>query len=138
MASQSVAYLLGLFFSVNLMPGMVWGHGEDQPGPHGGHIRMPGAFHTELVTKSKTELNVFLLDMDWANPMTEGSSVKVIFKLGKKESPLKCETKQDHFRCKAPQGISIVPPGKVEITAIRNGATGGLAVYELLLKNRKQ
>jgi len=134
MASKSVVYLFGLFISVHLVSGAAWGHGEDKPGPHGGFIRMPGAFHTELVMKSKKGLNVFLLDMEWANPTTESSSVKVVFKSGKKESLLNCETKQDHFWCKAPKGISIVAPGKVEITANRNGATGGLAVYELPLK----
>lgn len=133
MASKSVAYMLGLFLSLHLMPGVVWGHGEDKPGPHGGHIRMPGAFHTELVMKSKIELNVFLLDMEWANPTTAGSSVKVVFKSGKKESPLNCEAKQDHFRCKARRTVSIRPPGKIEITANRNGVSGGLAVYELPL-----
>ncbi len=134
MAFKSAIGLLGLFLSSNLIPGVVWGHGENKPGPHGGHIRMPGAFHTELVMKSKKELNVFLLDMEWANPTTEGSSVKVILKSGTKESLLTCETAKDHFRCKTSKGVSMALPGKVEITANRKGASGGLAVYELPLK----
>lgn len=134
MASKSVTYLLGLFISMHSMPGLVWGHGEDKPGPHGGHIRMPGAFHTELVMKSKKELHVFLLDMEWANPTAEGSSVKVVFKSGKKESPLNCEAKQSYFQCMTPKGVSISPPGKIEITANRNSVSGGLAVYGLPLK----
>lgn len=27
----------------------LFAHGEDHPGPHGGRIQMPGAFHTELI-----------------------------------------------------------------------------------------
>ena len=38
-------------------------HGEDKAGPHGGFIRMPGAYHTEVVPVSKNQAKVYLLDM---------------------------------------------------------------------------
>lgn len=33
-------------------------HGEGKPGPNGGEIRMPGAFHTEAITVEKNKLKV--------------------------------------------------------------------------------
>ena len=133
MASKFGACLLSFLLSMQFIPWVVWGHGEDKLGPHGGHIQMPGAFHTELVMKSKKELSVFLLDMDWANPTIESSSVRCVFKSGKRESPLICEIEQDHFRCVAPKGISVVPPGKIEIIANRKGISGSPAEYKLPL-----
>ena len=56
-------------------------HGEDRPGPHGGIIRMPGAFHTELRPKSNREFELFLLDMKWGEPSVAQSSVEAASKL---------------------------------------------------------
>ena len=39
-----------------LMTSQSWAHGEDKYGPHKGFIRMPGAFHTELVLNGKNKL----------------------------------------------------------------------------------
>ena len=51
-------------------------HGEDKPGPNGGEIRMPGAFHTELKVSGR-EIWVYLLDMKFEKARTDKSSVEV-------------------------------------------------------------
>lgn len=51
-------------------------HGEDKPGPNGGEIRMPGAFHTEVKLQGR-EIRVYLLDIEFKNPMIENSSVDI-------------------------------------------------------------
>lgn len=51
-------------------------HGEEKPGPNGGEIRMPGAFHTELKQVGR-EFHVYLLDLEFKNPMIENSGVEI-------------------------------------------------------------
>ncbi|MEK7690290.1 MAG: hypothetical protein AAB425_04645, partial [Bdellovibrionota bacterium] len=95
------------------IPGLAWGHGEDKPGPHGGHIRMPGAFHTELLVRSASEVDIFLLDVAWKNPTTQKSSVVVELKIGAETASLKCVTLEDRFRCGVNDGVVIAPGGQI-------------------------
>jgi hypothetical protein len=49
-----------------LMSGVfAWGHGEDKPGPNGGYIQMPGAFHTELVPVSDKVFKNLISMITW-------------------------------------------------------------------------
>lgn len=65
-------------------------HGEDAPGPNGGEIRMPGAFHTEVKVQG-SEIHVYLLDMEFKNPVVENSSVEVTIHRGAKKTATKLE-----------------------------------------------
>lgn len=82
-------------------------HGENKPGPHGGEIRMPGAFHVE-VKLSGRELQVFLLDIEFKSPVIENSSVEIFATRGQ-ESPvaLPCRPSKvatsPHFVCLNPR-----------------------------------
>ena len=60
-----------------LMGATAHAHGEDKPGPNGGEVRMPGAFHTEVKLQGR-EVRVYLLDIEFKNPMIENSSVDVM------------------------------------------------------------
>ena len=128
-------------------------HGENELGPHKGYIRMPGAFHTEVVPLSPFRLKIFLLDMRWKNPMTKNSSVLVSYKSTKaieknnekptqktteksheKVTASKCQTKETHFICSFPKTVDLNQPGELLIEAQRDNQKGNLVSYELPLK----
>ncbi len=113
---------------------LVFAHGEDRPGPHGGHIRMPGAFHTELVAAGKSAIRVYLLDMEWKNPTIESSMVTAYLKRKGQETPLACKPATDHFACELPKGKSLKATDEIHVTANRKGVTADAAVYRFPLK----
>lgn len=104
-------------------------HGEEKPGPHGGHIRMPGAFHTEVV-KEKEGYRIYLLDINWKNPSVLDSSVSASIHAGEKKTDLNCSKESDSYFCKS----SLPQKGDLNINAKREGQTGGVATYKLPLK----
>lgn len=118
-----VAIIITLF-SLNALS-----HGEDKPGPHGGYIRMPGAFHTEVV-QEKEGYRVYLLDINWKNPSILDSSVKASIQSGTKTIDLACSKQSDSYFCKS----SLVQNGQLNITAKREGQVGGVSAYNLPLK----
>lgn len=112
-----------------------WAHGENKPGPHGGVIRMPGAFHTELKQTGARSVELFLLDMEWKNPIVENSGAKATFKKSDgTEVALSCITKAKSFKCELPKGSRFEKGGKVTIQASRSGMHGGLAEYQYPFK----
>ncbi len=118
-------------------------HGEDKLGPNGGYIQMPGAFHTEVVASDPTRLKVYLLDINWKNPIVKDSSVQARFlgptemaDLGKSVKPapmLNCAAFSDHFVCEVPKSINLLSPGTLLIQARRAKQTGIMATYSLPL-----
>lgn len=114
------------------LPVFAHAHGEDQPGPHGGSIRMPGAFHTEVLVNNDKSVQVYLLDMNFKNPTLKDSKVAVRMENNKKSVPFKCMPMDDHFHCQA-EGNSALK-GKLIVEATRENAVGNEAVYELPLK----
>ncbi|AHI06159.1 hypothetical protein BDW_08295 [Bdellovibrio bacteriovorus W] len=103
-------------------------HGEEAPGPHGGHIRMPGAFHTELNLDKKNEAHIYLLDMNFQNPTQTNSKVEMEYRSGKSKTAFKCGTMgKDHFHCKPEKALK--GKGELVITATREGAPGNEAIY---------
>ena len=98
---------------------------------------MPGAFHTELLVRSASEVDIFLLDVAWKNPTTQKSSVVVELKIGAETASLKCVTLEDRFRCGVNDGVVIAPGGQIEIAAMRAGVAGGLAKYRFPLMEFK-
>lgn len=112
-------------------PTFAWSHGEEKPGPHGGHIKMPGAFHTELILGEDQSAHIYLLDMNFKNATTKDSKMKIIARFKKTEVPFNCSVMKDHFHC--------VPTKKYEknseiiVQAVREKAVGNEAVYKLPL-----
>lgn len=106
-------------------------HGGDKPGPHGGAIQMPGAFHTEVV-ETKAGFEIYLLDMNFQNPSIKDASLKVSTLVGEKKVELSCEQKQQSFFCKKPKGIG--KSGQLRVVAKRENAQGNEIAYELPIK----
>ncbi|MCM2348623.1 MAG: hypothetical protein NDI69_01300 [Bacteriovoracaceae bacterium] len=105
-------------------------HGENKPGPNGGHIRMPGAFHTELVLNSQSA-KVYLLDVSFKNPTTVNSQVTVLLQ----DKEVSCVKKQDHFACPIPAKLTHL--AEIGVKAVRNGVVGKEATYPLPLSFEK-
>lgn len=118
-------FTLSLLISSN-----VWAHGEDRPGPHGGFIRMPGAFHTEVV-KVKNGFRIYLLDHNWKNPTVQNSSVTSFIKPSTDTAHIECKKEKLTFFCPT----SIIPEkGELHILAQRDGQSGAPAIYPLPLR----
>ena len=123
---------ISLLFVLCFCSAQVLAHGEDTPGPHGGYVRMPGAFHTELVPGKNQAFDVYLLDINWTNPSVRSSKVDAHISQKKKSTRLVCEISGDHFRCRIPQGIDL-KSGSIEVLAEREGQKGIPAIYNLPL-----
>ncbi|MEY4632224.1 MAG: hypothetical protein RIQ81_2344 [Pseudomonadota bacterium] len=109
------------------------GHGESKPGPNGGHVRMPGAFHTELVPAGdKKAFKIFLLDLNFNSPLVKKSSVKLEYS-GSDNAQAICKPAKDFFDC---QFKSPIPQdvGVLKVSATRQGIKGAVAEYQLPLK----
>ena len=109
----------------------LFAHGESNPGPHGGFIRMPGAFHTEVIPE-KNGLKIMLLDINFEHPQVTDSSVKAAIKLNGKSVALNCKANGDAFFCKANQ--ELLKQGTLSVAAIRNKAAGAVMQYPLPLQ----
>ena len=105
-----------------------FGHGMDKPGPHGGQIQMPGAFHTEVLEASPGLLHVYLLDDEFKNPVTQNSSVTL--KLGKQtKAPIGCQVESSFFKCELPSTVKLTKGESLQFTVSRKGAPA-VAVYK--------
>lgn len=113
---------------------MAFSHGMNKHGPNGGYIKMPGAFHTELVDIG-TKMHVYLLDMGFKNPITTNSNVKIKYK-GSIESEYSCTKSANYFVCNKPEG-NLENVKEVIINATRNNSKGGAATYSLPLQLEK-
>lgn len=110
-------------------------HGEDKPGPNGGEIRMPGAFHTEVVAE-KNGFRVFLLDMNFQNPVVKKSSVELTYNDGKRNEKANCTVDGNSFFCRTGNSPTQSLKGEMKLKVSRDGATGNEAIYKLpLLSN---
>jgi hypothetical protein len=112
--------------------GVALAHGEDVPGPHGGDVRMPGAFHTEVKSEDGS-LQIYLLDMNFSKPTIENSQLEALIKSGKTEVKLQCSPRTTSFSCALPKSQKL-DSGELIIKANRDGLKGNAAVYQLPLK----
>ncbi|TGL88743.1 hypothetical protein EHQ68_08885 [Leptospira congkakensis] len=127
-----------VFFIIFMSATQVFAHGEHKPGPHGGLIRMPGAFHTEVLPYQNLGFKVYLLDINFENPTSKNSKLqgKVVSK--GKEFPLKCKNHPDHFYCEIPGGSS-VEEGELILSPEWNFQKGAVVKYKLpLFENKEQ
>ncbi|QDK38098.1 hypothetical protein [Bdellovibrio sp. NC01] len=121
-------FILVLSFSLN-----VFAHGEEKPGPHGGHIKMPGGFHTELEMDPQQGAHIFLVDMNFENPTVKDSSIQARFKSGKTEIPFTCSVMGgNHFHCVPSKKLPA--SGQLLIKATREKFVGNEVAYDLPLK----
>lgn len=104
-------------------------HGQDKPGPHGGSIQMPGAFHTEVVDQKNGSFTIYLLDINFENASVKDGDVKAytLSANGEKQNLL-CETKSDSFICR---GVKPKAGLRLLITATREKAKGNEVSYPL-------
>ena len=123
--------LLAAAFLFSITPRIALAHGEDKPGPHGGQIRMPGAFHTEVVVVSRAQIRVYLLDMQFSNPTTANSNVAISID---KSTAISCAAEGDYFTCPLPVDAAIDNAATLVVRAQRMGAPANPAVYELPLR----
>lgn len=126
--SSNIAVILTLLFS----GAFAAAHGEDRPGPNGGYIRMPGAYHTEVVMTEPHRLKVFLLDINWKNPTVKESGVKVNIASAKPAST-DCIAAKDHFVCELPKNINLQSKGTLNLISTRAKQKGAVATYALPL-----
>jgi hypothetical protein len=131
MKSKIVAAII----ASSLVAQIVFGHGENKPGPNGGFIRMPGAFHTELVPIGSNSLKVYLLDINWKNPTVKDSSLKVTH-LGSKITEV-CKIKSNFYICQFPASVDLVKKGELSVEAQRENQIGAVVSYELPFKLQK-
>lgn len=110
-------------------------HGEDKPGPNGGFIRMPGAFHTEAIPDGSNKIKVYLLDINWQNPSVKDSSIKVTHK--KSKTAVECAVESNYFVCQFPQKVNLNKKGEISVEATREGQKGMIVSYPLPLKLEK-
>lgn len=114
-----------------LMTSQSWAHGEDKYGPHKGFIRMPGAFHTELVLNGKNKLKVYLLDIDWKNPSIEKSKLEITYN---NQFKAECKPQKDFYSCEFPKSVNLTKKGELKVMATRQDSKGSEALYLLPLK----
>lgn len=108
-------------------------HGEDKPGPHGGHIRMPANFHTEVVADKDGSFHIYLLDLQFQNPTINRSEIQANIVSGKLKSNLRCKPMgTTHFHC---TGTKSNIKGELILRAKRLGTWASMkAKYTLPLK----
>ena len=123
-----------VFAVVFQVPVIAFGHGEDKHGPNGGYIRMPGAFHTELVQANDQTFKVYLLDMNWKNPTVKNSSLGATVQLKTLTVTASCQSIDMYFLCSLPKGKSLSSAKEITLNARRDGAVGGPAKYAFPLK----
>ncbi len=113
--------ILALLMAIN-----VFAHGEDKPGPHGGFISMPGAFHVEVLPKDDRRFEIYLLDIEWKNPSIKDSNVTL--EHGKAKA--KCKGLDNHFVCEFAKPAKT---GELKVTANREFQQGAPVPFKLPL-----
>lgn len=109
-------------------------HGEDKPGPHGGFIRMPGAFHTEVLPQGKNKLKIYLLDINWKAPSVSQSSLEVTLEESNLKNKAQCHTKDDYYLCSFQNMVDLTKKGNLKVLAQRENQKGAEVSYELPFK----
>lgn len=117
--------------TVLLSSSSVFSMGGDKPGPHGGHITMPGTIHVELVDKGEM-IRIYLLDLSMKNPTIENSSVSLKL-VGQKTLTMECKPENSYFTCLNPMG-KLLDFTEIIVESVRNKVKAKEAIYKLPLK----
>ncbi len=119
--------------TVLLNPLFVFAHGEDKAGPNGGFIRMPGAYHTELIPDGKNKLKVYLLNMQWKNPSLVNSRVSISYS-GKSTATATCKPERNFYLCSFPESVDLTEKGNLKVLSQREGQEGIEVSYPIPFK----
>lgn len=111
-----------------------YAHNEDKYGPHGGYIKMPSTFHTELVPEGNGNFMVYLVDLQNKNATVKNSSVELSIKSPTTEVAFKCIKMEDHFYCLNEKKIEATKGSKLQIIAKRLGVQAKKIDYDIPLK----
>tara|TARA_R110000868_G_scaffold178035_5_gene417432 strand:+ start:1155 stop:1559 length:405 start_codon:yes stop_codon:yes gene_type:complete len=114
----------------------LYAHGEDKLGPHKGYIRMPGAYHVEVIPQ-KNSLDIMLLDANFKNPTVLNSHIKAKIASGDHHFRLKCESMPNYFSCPVNHKM-LAHHGTLTIESKRRLSEGAPVSYPLPLKLTKQ
>lgn len=125
--------LLILIINIVSTSTMVFAHGEDKPGPHGGKIEMAKNVHTEVAADKDGSFHIFLLDGNIENPTVKNSSLEATIKSDKKDLKLQCSVMgETHYHCKSKDKRST--SGKLLLKAKRDNVDVEVS-YELAAFN---
>ena len=128
---MSIWKFLGILISLTAMQAS-YAHGEDEPGPHNGIIRMPGSYHVEVIP-GKDALDVMLLDINFKNPTVLNSHIKVRIKTAHNAYVIRCESMDNYFSCPVNANM-LSRNGTLEIRSKRQLAEGMTVEYPLPLE----
>lgn len=116
-----------------LFPTLSGAHGADTAGPNGGHVSMPGDFHTELTLDDEQGAHIFLLDGNLENPTVKNSKIEMVAKNKKSEVKFSCSVMGgNHFHCVPQKKYPL--KGELVVKATRDGVVGKEISYKLPLK----
>ncbi len=123
-----------LLICILLLPVSAFSMGGDKAGPNGGFIKMPGAFHVELIDKGE-EYQIYLLDISMKNPTTLNSSVSIRIN---KDNSMKiiCQATKTYFLCPKPKK-DLNELKELMVDSMRNKIRGGTAHYKIPLELEK-
>jgi hypothetical protein len=113
------------FFPLNALA-----HGENTTGPHGGIIRMPGAFHTEVLHK-KNGYQVYFLDINMVNPTVLKTTLEAFLTLEQKKIPLSCQQNKDSYFCESQLSLTSSQQGQLNLMTTYQGQAGEMVSYSL-------
>jgi hypothetical protein len=125
MKASFVTLILTVFLSQT-----VFAHGMNKAGPNGGHIRMPGNYHVELVPKEKGMI-VYFLDMMFRPISIEQASVTLSLN-GTKNFKASCEKVAVNFICNIGTE-SIKNYKEIVLETTRDGKAVVKSIYKLPL-----
>ena len=127
----SLSFLLMIGFLAR-----VFAHGENEIGPHGGFIQMPGAWHTELVLdQNQKNAKIYLLDIEFKNPTVKNSKLTLTLKKPGRDNEqlIQCVAKQVFYVCSLSK-IKLKKGDQLKVLAERDGKMGGIVTYSFPLK----
>ncbi|MDO9182706.1 MAG: hypothetical protein Q7U04_09870 [Bacteriovorax sp.] len=123
------------FFGTLILATSAYSMGGDKPGPNGGYITMPSAYHVELVPKDSAFL-IYLHDINFKNAITSNSSASIIFIPKNQKSvtiKMKCIADKQFFSCKIPND-KIDNYKEIQVESKRKNIFGKNSIYKLPLK----
>tara|TARA_Y100001958_G_C21053816_1_gene419013 strand:- start:16 stop:420 length:405 start_codon:yes stop_codon:yes gene_type:complete len=122
--------VISFFTSINL-----FAHGGKRPGPHGGKIKMPGMFHTELIiNKNHKSFKVYLLDINFKNPTTKNSFVNYSIN---KSNKVTCKSKNSFFICKTDEVLKKGMSLRVYAKRLKVKGTASYTVLPNKMKSKR-
>lgn len=91
-------------FIIAIGSSIAFAHGEVKAGPHNGFIRMPGAFHTELVLVGKNKLKA------------------------------ECAVQRNYYLCSFPKSVDLTKTRQLKVLSFRKEQKGSEVTYPPPLK----